>query len=278
MVYADLHVHTTASDGLLSLEEVIKEAKSEKLGAIAVTDHDTVNPNLKKRVEKRNGLEVVSGTEIKAIHRDTKIEILCYFVDPSDNSLQELFDEMRGNRINRMKEMVERFNSMDTGIKLGWKEIVESAGGPVGRPHFARAIANKGLTQGSREAFDKYAKEDKYPYVSLERPDAKRVIELAHDSSALTSLAHPCTEEIEDFESFLDSLVDLGLDCCETYYPYSESPKSTTLDPEEVKGIIDRFGLFKTGGSDFHNRKSFKMGAAGVSRGTLEEIKEAVGV
>lgn len=277
MTYADLHVHTKASDGLLSLQEVIEEANRKGVKAIAITDHDSLNPELKRRVETVNGVEVITGTEVKSEQRGTRIEILCYFVDPEDNDLEEIIKETRRKRIGRMEKMVERFNSIEDE-ELTMEEVMELADGPVGRPHFARAVANKGLAEDTRKAFDNYAKEDTPYYVPLERPSAEKVIQKAKKSSAFTALAHPCTEDIDDFPSFLKSLKELGLDGCEVNYPYRESPKDMTLDPETTKEAVEELGLVKTGGSDFHDKKDFTLGSGGVGKETVRKMKETVGL
>lgn len=275
MVYADLHVHTTASDGLLSLDEIIQEAKRKDISVVGITDHDTINHGLVEREETIDGVGVVTGTEVKTEHMGTRIEILCYFVDPEDNELEEIFENMRRRRIERMKKMVERFNELEETV-LRLREVEELADGPVGRPHFAMAVANKGLAKDTREAFDNYAKEHTPYYVPLERPDVKKVIRRAKRSGAFTSLAHPCTEDIEDFETFLESLAELGLDGCEVNYPYRESPKDMELDPKKVEETVEKVGLVKTGGSDFHDRKDFTLGSGGVGKKTLEKMRNSV--
>ncbi len=276
MIYADLHVHTKASDGLLTLEEVVGEARKKKIEVLGITEHDSLNPKLKERWQTINGVEVVTGTEIKAIHKGTKIEILCYFVDPKDNELDGIFKEIQENRIRRMEKMVDGFNRMDTGVKLTVEDVLEVADGPVGRPHFSRAIALKGLTETTREAFDKYAKEGSECYFSIDRPGSSKVIEKAKKSGAFTSLAHPCTEDIENIDSFLEELVSQGLDGCEVNYPYRASPKTLKLDPRDVEETVERLGLIKTGGSDFHNRTGFTLGSGGVTKDVLDDMKRRV--
>ncbi len=275
MVYADLHVHTDASDGLLSLEEVVEEVRKQDVKAVALTDHDTINPGLEDRYQVMNTVEVVTGAEVKAVHRGVEIEILCYFLDPEDNELNELFEEMNKKRLGRMKKMVERFNSLKDGVRLDMKDVVGLSKGSVGRPHFVRAIMEKGLEENFWGAFDKYASKDSKFFVPLEKPDAGEVIERAGESGVLTSLAHPCKEDIDDFEKFIKSLEKIGLDGCEVDYSYHRNKGDLKLEPNKVKEIVESFGLMKTGGSDFHDRKNFVLGGCGISRENFMEMKKA---
>ncbi len=277
MVYADLHVHTTASDGLLSLEEIIREAKKRNIEALAVTDHDVINTDLRQRTEIRSGIELITGVEVKTMHNGTRAEILCYFLDPGSNEVEGLLEKMRERRIQRMEEMVKKFNSLEEG-RLTLDDVKKQADGPIGRPHFARAIAEKGFAEDRNQAFEKYAKRDSPYYVPLEKPDSEEVIRKAKDSGAFTSLAHPCNERIENPRSFIGSLAEIGLDGCEVNYPYGNNTKEIHLDERKVEGVVEELGLIKTGGSDFHDKRDFVLGSGGVVKETLEEMKSKVGL
>ena len=277
MVYGDLHVHTKASDGLLELEEVVEEANRKGLKAIAITDHDVIHPNLEERVERRSDLEIITGVEVKTIHKGTRAEILCYFLDPENNGLETLLEEMRTKRIERMERMVERFNSLEKGAQLTIGDVKKHAEGSVGRPHFARAIVEKGFAEES-QAFDEYAKRGTSYYVPLEKPETEEVIRRAKESGAFVSLAHPCNEEIKNPKKFIKDLKDLGLHGCEVHYPYNNSTKDLHLNPNKVKKIAGELGLIETGGSDFHDKESFTMGSAGISKETLKKMKRSVGL
>ncbi|MFB6088518.1 MAG: PHP domain-containing protein, partial [Candidatus Aenigmatarchaeota archaeon] len=85
----DLHIHTTASDGILDLKEVVKKAKKIGLKAIAISDHDTINPDLTDRIQIIDDVEVVTDTEIKCHYEGIRMEMHGYFVDPKDNKLGE---------------------------------------------------------------------------------------------------------------------------------------------------------------------------------------------
>jgi len=117
MERADLHTHTTASDGLFSPEELVRTAKARGLGAIAVTDHDvTDGVEEAMRVGAAIGLEVLAGVEINTDRGDTEVHILGYCMDLADRGLQDCMDWLRQGRVNRAREMVEKLNAM--GLSL----------------------------------------------------------------------------------------------------------------------------------------------------------------
>jgi len=106
--YADLHLHTTASDGTQGILQLVKRAAAYGLSAIAITDHDTISQELTERVIKINGLEVITGVEIKVDFNGIRGELLGYFVDPACPSLHEIFLFMKRSREERMAKMVKR--------------------------------------------------------------------------------------------------------------------------------------------------------------------------
>ncbi len=276
MVYADLHVHTKASDGALSLKEVIEEAKKKNIKALAITDHDTINQNLKKRYDVINEVEIITGSEVKAVHQNIKIEILCYFLHPKHNELSELFEKMSQERIKRMKKMIKKFNNLEVNNKIKLKEILEISENSVGRPHFAKTIVNKGIEKDFQTAFDKYANKDGECYVPLKKPSAAEVIEKTKKSGALAVLAHPCTRKIRNFKPFLKNLSKKGLDGCEIYYPYHNSIKKLELNPNKVKKATEQLKLIKTGGSDFHDKENYTLGNYGVNKKQFKKIKSSI--
>ena len=106
--YADLHLHTTASDGTQDIATLIARAKARGLSTIAITDHDTISEDLTERVTEISGMEVISGVELKVDYDGVPGELLGYFIDPLSAPMRELFDFMRDARERRMEEMVKR--------------------------------------------------------------------------------------------------------------------------------------------------------------------------
>ncbi|MFB6180903.1 MAG: PHP domain-containing protein [Candidatus Nanohalobium sp.] len=278
---ADLHMHTTASDGTDTVKERIQDAEMKGLDVIAITDHDTINSELSERsFTAENGVEVITGAEIKCSVEDTKVEILGYFLDPKDKEVQSIFREMSENRERRMKEFVENLND-SYGLGLEASQVIEKAEGNVGRPHLAEALREKGVVDSDQEAFDTYIGSGEDEYVPVDKPSAGEVIDAVHESGGVASLAHPGRSLEEDAAAEkVRRLVGEGLDAIEVEYGYSERKDRDLYDiyfgVEKARELAERFDLLKTGGSDCHGQASDKyfLGSVTVPLDRVEALRE----
>ncbi|MBU0705261.1 MAG: PHP domain-containing protein, partial [Chloroflexi bacterium] len=152
----DLHVHSTASDGVLMPSEVVGLAAECGLDTIALTDHDTLGGVAEaQRAAAGSGLEVIAGVEISSEGEWGDLHILGYYVNPESDPLQKITQAMRDARVGRARKMVELLGEM--GMPLEWEEVRELAGGEsVGRPHVARALLNRGYVVTLQDAFDRF--------------------------------------------------------------------------------------------------------------------------
>jgi predicted metal-dependent phosphoesterase TrpH len=281
---ADLHMHTKASDGTDTLEKRTEDAKEKGLNAIAVTDHDTVNEGLEKRSFKaKNGIEVITGSEIKCRVKGEKIEILAYFLDPEETEVKELFEELSDRREKRMKEFVENLNEAH-GLGLEIEELLEKADGNVGRPHLAETIVEKGVVDSHQEAFDRFIGSEHDEYVAVEKVSAEKVIEAVHENGGVTSLAHPGRSLTESgAEEIVKELKSKGLDGLEVEYTYKQKKglDSYTINfgTEKASELAEEFDLVKTGGSDCHGSGSEKyfLGDVKVPYSRVNELKNMSG-
>jgi len=131
--HADLHLHTTASDGTQTIPELVRRAKALSFSAIAVTDHDTISPELSRKVERIVGVEVITGIEIKADFDGIRGELLAYFVDPSSERLRRFLGRMADARRLRMVRMIERCRK-ETGVPIEFADRPASPrSGPCGK-------------------------------------------------------------------------------------------------------------------------------------------------
>src|SRR6056297_1577494 len=101
MVYADLHVHTTNSDGTMTIEEMPAAAERAGVSVVAVTDHDRTHPALDEPVVQRDGVTVVHGIELRVEADDQRVDLLGYGVDDADGDLQALVDHLQTDREQR---------------------------------------------------------------------------------------------------------------------------------------------------------------------------------
>ncbi len=275
--FADLHMHTVASDGTDTVDERVEQANERELEAIAITDHDTLTDELDDRYEVRDGVEVITGAEIKAGLDGTKVEVLGYLLDPSDDRLADVFETIERYRTERMEAMIERVNTMidDT---VTFDEVRARADATIGRPHLARTLVEKGATDSVGDAFAEYIGEGCHGYVETEKLDAEEVIEVIHDNGGVASLAHPGRSLSPEYaEEQLGTLVEAGLDAIEVPYTYDRMDEDRySFGAETAKELAEAYDLLVTGGSDCHGSDSdkFFLGDVRLPYRHVEALKE----
>lgn len=272
--YADLHLHTTASDGTQDIATLITRAAARGLSAIAITDHDTIAEDLVERVSEISGMEVITGVELKVDYDGTLGELLGYFIDPLAATMRELFAFMRDARQERMEEMVKRCRKR-AGIDVSIDEVRALAKGSIGRPHLARILVDKKAVNTMREAFDRLIGAGGECYVRLDRPGFRDAADAIHAAGGVCSVPHPCFIAIDDWDAFSDKLLAAGVDGIESFYPYADDDSRLHISPEEVRKIAERKGFLLTGGSDDHGPNSVKdkLGAIHLPYRYVEMMK-----
>ncbi len=241
---ADLHVHTTFSDGLLSPSAVVERAAAAGLAAIAITDHDAAGgiPEALQR-GKELTIEVIPGVEISAGLEGQEIHVLGYFIDHEDPELNAWLERFQAVRVDRLDRMLERLASL--GIHLE-RDYVIALGGPgaVGRPHVAKALVQYGYVGSEAEAFETLIGDGCPAYVGRERVSPEEAIRIITRSGGVAGWAHPA---IEGHDEWLAHFVEAGLHAIEVVHP-----EHSREDVERYCRLAQRYGLVPTGGSDFH--------------------------
>lgn len=269
MKFADLHTHTTFSDGTSTPCELIKLAKDNGLSAVAICDHDTIDGILPaKEAAGETGIEIIPALELSAEHNNAEVHILGFLIDYEDANLLFRLKKMRQDRISRMHEMVEKLKSQ--GISINVDKVFRLAGvATVGRMHLARILHVEGFVSTLQDAFNKYIGEHRPAYVSRFKLTPKEAIELVLSAKGIPVLAHP---NILNNDKLIEEFSGYGLRGIEAYYP--EHLPSVTKHYEEV---ADRLNLIKTGGSDFHGaiKPQNPLGRVKVPYSVVEELKDA---
>lgn len=260
--WVDLHCHSTASDGTLPPAAVVRLAVEKGLSALALTDHDTVAGVSEAAAEAgRAGLEFLPGIEISAEYpHPGTLHLLGYGVDPDHPTLRDLTKTLLAGRDNRNPKIVEKLQTL--GVAITMKEVEQEAGGKViGRPHIAAILTRKGYVSSIKQAFDKYLAPGGLAYFDKERLTPRQAVTMILEAGGLPVLAHPTQLRYENdaqLERIVKDLVDLGLAGIEVIH--------SDHDAEMVRkygAIVDRLGLLKTGGSDFHgSNKNIELGDA----------------
>lgn len=251
----DLHIHSTASDGTWTPQEILAQADALQLGAISITDHDTVrgvkeaiDSGIPPSFEFLTGIEISSNPPSLFPFPDT-LHILGYHIDTDNADLDKALGKLRRARQDRNPGIIRRLGTL--GIDLSLQEVRESAGaGQIGRPHIARCMVEKGVVRSIHDAFDLYLGRGKPAYVDKYRVESASAIQLILNAAGIPVLAHPGllkTDGPNDLTSLVAGLKEMGLMGIEAYYPGHL--------PAQTAGIIElaeRYDLLVTGGSDFH--------------------------
>ena len=246
MSKVDLHMHSTASDGRLTPEDVVRKSAENGLTVIALTDHDTVDGIAPALVAAKAfpWLKVIPGIEISTDFPDGEVHVLGYFIDYTDPEFAARLERMRHSRRGRAQEMIAKLR--DLGIHIEWQQVLEIAGsGSIGRPHIAQAMLDKGYIASIKEAFTKYIGRGGPAYVEREKITPVEAVELILRTKGLPVLAHPLT--ISDPETMVVELKAAGLVGIEAYY------NGYTADEiSRLVNLADKYGLIASGGSDYH--------------------------
>lgn len=271
----DLHLHTTASDGHSSPQDLVREAADAGLTTIAVTDHDTVAalPEVAAAARAR-GLTTIPGIEITAISDGRDVHMLGYFLAAETEELAAFLQRQRADRRRRLSQMMDVLDRI--GAPVDRTEIDHRAGREsgraVGRPLLARALVRAGHVQSIAEAFDRYLGEGKPAYVPREGAAPAEVIELVARAKGLASLAHPGKLRHDEI---IPDLVAAGLPAIEVHHPDHDR-----IDTGRYRRLASFYGLLVTGGSDYHGPGSGRTDGIGkvmLPRADFERLMERAG-
>jgi len=265
MDYADLHVHTNASDGALAPEQMVAEARRAGLRALGITDHDTVfGIDGAMAVAQQEGVEIVPGVEINTDYQNDEVHVLGYYPDLHDGRFLELLSGLRESRHSRLGIMIEKLRLL--GMPVSRERVLEIAGGAApGRLHVAKALCERHFVQDVREAFIKYLAAGAPAYVGRTRLDPAGAVKALLEAGAVPVLAHP---GLISSPAVVPELVERGLMGLEVYYPGH--------DPGTVVSLLrqaEEYGLLVTGGSDSHGAPEAHTGEVGSVRVPYEHVE-----
>jgi predicted metal-dependent phosphoesterase TrpH len=261
---ADLHVHSTASDGLYTPTEVIGLARRCGLAALALTDHDTLAGFAEARIAAGASLEIIAAVEITAGHEGREVHLLAYFVDPTSAPLLAALERLRAGRVTRFHAM---FDSLvAAGLPLRPEDIPTSPRDTLGRPHLARLIVQAGRASTTREAIQRYLLDNSPHAVAKPRLPVAEAVALVRAAGGVLSLAHP------SHHTTRESLVEfrrLGVAAVEVEYPDFKGSRV-----RQLRQWASELGLAITGGSDCHGPGKRAVGSHSIARAELEALRE----
>jgi hypothetical protein len=263
----DLHLHTYFSDGTLSPEEVVKEAKKKGFLAIAITDHDSVDGIPGAEKEGRGiGVEVIPAVELTAEEKDAEIHILGYFINYKDENFKQFLKDLRQERKERTFKMISKLRHL--GFNINMQDVLKTAGpGSIGRLHLAFCLREKGYVNNIYEAFAKYLGEGKPAYAKKRRLTPEKALQIIEELGGVSVLAHPHTIKNKQM---IEDLIRMGFQGIEVYHS-----DHSVIASRYFHRLAKRYNLIVTGGSDCHGLGKGKilLGSVVVSYNVVEELR-----
>jgi predicted metal-dependent phosphoesterase TrpH len=269
---ADLHVHSSASDGTDPPAEVMRRAALAGLDVVALTDHDTVAGHAEARAAA-GPVTLLPGMELSCRLDGRSLHMLAYLLDPGQPTLAAELARIRDDRVLRARAMVDRL--ADLGVDVSWEQVAAIAGqAVVGRPHIARAMADSGAIASPREAFTRdWIADGGRAYVDRYALDPVRAIGLVRAAGGVTVLAHPrAGRDTRVTDEQITRLAAAGLAGLEVFHPdQSDAERARLL------ALASDLSLVATGGSDDHGSLTgYRLGGETTSAGAYQDLLSRV--
>jgi len=268
---ADLHVHTNRSDGTNSPADVVRIAADVGLGAVGITDHDSM-AGIAEALEAADGLAVtvVPGVEVNAREGPFEVHVLGYFIDLEAQEFQDLLYRLRSGRVERAKAILARLASL--GIHLDFEELVSSTGEAqsLGRPHIASLLCAQGHATTPKDAFRQLLRKGAPAYVEPFTVTPGEATEAIRGSGGAPVFAHP---GIVGLDHLIDELTQVGLAGIEVAHPQHKPAME-----EKYRRMAQERGLLMTGGSDCHGERGLgttRIGEVTCDMAVVEQLQAA---
>lgn len=281
MDYIDLHVHSNASDGTYSPEELIAYGAEKKLKALALTDHDTVEglSNAFATASKWN-LELVPGIELSTEYKGKDVHILGLYIDWKDTEFLTSLKHFQNSRDARNEKMVSKLR-VEAGFNISTLQLKERFGTDVviTRAHVARFLFEHGYIKSIEHAFKKYIGDNCKYFVPREKVTPQQGIELIQKAKGIPILAHPLLYDLSknELETLVSTLKESGLMGLEAIYSRNKG-----FDESNMRQLARKYDLLISGGSDFHgsNKPGVDLGTGTgglkIPYEILENLKSAI--
>ena len=269
---ADLHVHSTASDGTDPPAEVMRRAARAGLDVVALTDHDTVAGHAEARAAA-GPVTLLPGMELSCRLDGRSLHMLAYLFDADQPELAAELTRIRDDRVLRARAMVDNLAAL--GVDVSWDQVAAIAGqAVVGRPHIARAMADSGAIASPREAFTRdWIADGGRAYVGRYALDPVRAIDLVRAAGGVTALAHPrAGRDTWVTNEQIARLAAVGLAGLEVFHPdQSEAERARLI------ALAHDLALVPTGGSDDHGSLTdYRLGGETTSGEAYQDLLSRV--
>ncbi len=266
---ADLHCHSTCSDGSKTPEEIVLIAKEIGLSALAITDHDSIDSYaLAKKIAMDEGIELITGVEFSTVHNKASIHILAYAFSPTSEIIESFCKMHNLRRLIRNQAILE--NLKKHNLPISEEDLLQelTSKTTVGRPHIAKAMIQKGYVKSIQEAFQKYLGEGKCCYAEGPSFSTEETIDLIHEAKGLAIIAHP---HLVEPPGILQQLLEMNFDGIECYYARFNMDKH-----KRWLKIAEKKNWMITGGSDFHGdiKPNLPLGCSFVDETLFKTLQD----
>jgi predicted metal-dependent phosphoesterase TrpH len=268
---ADLHIHTTASDGEYTPSQVVALARQSGLYAAAITDHDTLAGVKEAQDAASEQFEIIAGVEISAEYAGRELHILGYFIHLGHEELNARLARVCESRRERFRDYIVQLSRQGHHLPGDRVKLVEEVSPSLGRRHVASLLVATGIARNHTEAFHRFLG----PLNKHVRPKqlvpVEEAIRLVMEAGGATSLAHPPDLSEENFRF----LAGRGLGALEVDYA-----GRTKTENGHMRELAQRLGLAFTGGSDCHgpNPSHRRIGSHGITVDELNRLRNLCGL
>lgn len=249
----DLHTHSTASDGSFSPANLAAHAFEAGIRAFALTDHDTLAGNAEAAAEaSRLGIGFLAGIELDVEWEPGECHLLGLGLEMGAvaglGDLEGLVTALRADREERNRGIADRMRADGLDVEYAGVQAL-SPNGVVGRPHFARYLADRGIVRNRQQAFDRYLAKDRLYYVPRKGVSLDAAVAAIRAAGGLPILAHPLSLYVSwgHIPSILADFRDRGVVGIEAWHPAVR-----VVDGKRLETLAGELGLLVTAGSDFH--------------------------
>jgi 3',5'-nucleoside bisphosphate phosphatase len=267
----DLHIHSSSSDGKLSVQEIFREAKNRNIGFMAITDHDCIGCQTQAiATAKKEAIRYVTGVELNVTFthpnyhegKSVSLDFLGYQFDPGDTALESKLQAMAKYREERAAKILDNLNrefkseNIQALTKDDLRQIEESVDGVLGRPHIADYLVKKNIVKNRQEAFDKYLVKCDVPKYPLYLEEASKLVK---DAGGMLVLAHPNDPHGTSMTALTKSLAEQTDIIQEKMLPHIDGvecwhSRNTPETTSHYVAFAKKLGLKMTGGSDCHQK------------------------
>jgi len=271
----DLHSHSAFSDGTETPTRNVQMAVERGLEGLALTDHDTFGGLEEARMAADEaGIAFVPGVEFSAEYDGASLHILGYWVDPTNEPVNEELRRLTDTRFRRGEMMVENLQRL--GHEISFDRVREIAGDDlIARPHVAQAMVEAGIVATEKQAFDDFISDGGVAYVPKHALAPGDALALIRSAGGACVLAHPGmwkgSGSVPD--DLIEEMAGEGMAGLEVDHPDHDDDQRS-----RYRAVAGRLDLVPTGASDCHGaRYDFRLGVETTPRELVDELRRRAG-